>query len=60
MPDPVVLVKQKAPLSGKLGSYFFGAMEVLGGWNMGVDLKVLVLSVVCDDLLYAKMTFCES
>ena len=27
---------------------------------MGVDLKVLVLSVVCDDLLYAKMTFGES
>ena len=25
-----------------------------------VDLKVLVLSVVCDDLLYAKMTFGES
>ena len=24
---------------------------------MGVDLKVLVLSVVRDDLLYAKMTF---
>ena len=24
--------------------------------HMGVDLKVLVLSVVCDDLLYAKMT----
>ncbi len=28
--------------------------------HMGVDLKVLVLSVVCDDLLYAKMTFGES
>ena len=27
---------------------------------MVVDLKVLVLSVVCDDLLYAKMTFGES
>ena len=27
---------------------------------MSVDLKVLVLSVVCDDLLYAKMTFGES
>ena len=28
--------------------------------HVGVDLKVLVLSVVCDDLLYAKMTFGES
>ena len=27
---------------------------------MGVDLKVLVLSVVCDDLLYPKMTCGES
>ena len=27
---------------------------------MSVDLKVLVLSVVCDDLLYANMTFGES
>jgi len=28
--------------------------------HVGVDLKVVVLSVVCDDLWYAKMTFGQS
>ncbi len=28
--------------------------------HMSVDLKVLVLSVVCDDLWYAKITCGES
>ena len=35
-------------------------MNAFDNFDMSVDLKVLVLSVVCDDLLYAKITFGES
>ena len=39
--------------------YLAGRQLFLGNYIyicMSIDLKVLVLSVVCDDLLYAKMT----
>ena len=34
-----------------------GMVYLSGSKYLGVDLKVVVLSVVCDDLWYAKMTF---
>ena len=56
------------PLGGTLFTlfirFFSDSADPIGSMGLiqilGVDLKLLVLSVVCDDLLYAKMTFGES